>query len=55
VCEEGSALERKGVRSNAFMQECVCEMGYCARTNASVFERRPMSAIERTGYFERIV
>jgi hypothetical protein len=55
VYEEGSTLERKGVHSNAFMQECVCEMGYCARTNTSAFECTPMSVIERTGYFERIV
>jgi hypothetical protein len=38
------------VRSNACMQECVCEIGRCARTNASEFEHRPVSVIKRTGY-----
>ena len=26
--------------------ECVCDVGLCARTNASEFECRPVSAIE---------
>jgi hypothetical protein len=28
--------------------ECVCNVGLCARTHVSEFERKPASAIERT-------
>jgi hypothetical protein len=49
VHEVGSALEHIGcIRKHACRS--VCEMGRCARTNASEFERRPMSMIERKGY-----
>jgi hypothetical protein len=34
----------------ACVQECVCEMGLYARTNASEFKCRPVYAIERTGH-----
>ena len=45
------AIDCTYVRSIAFvLSVCVCEVGLYARTNASEFERRPVSAIERTGY-----
>jgi hypothetical protein len=31
---------------------CVCVMGCCGRTDASEFERMPMSAVERTRYVQ---
>jgi hypothetical protein len=34
----------------SYAHRSVCEMGSCARTNASELERKPTSMIERTGY-----
>jgi hypothetical protein len=49
VCQVGSVLEHTGyIRTHACRS--VCEIGRCARTNASEFERRPVSAIKHTGY-----
>jgi hypothetical protein len=43
-----SAIDHTKVRSIAFVQECVCDVGLCARTNESEFERKPVSTIECT-------
>jgi hypothetical protein len=38
------------VRSNADMQECVCEIGRCGRTNAGEFERKLVFTVECKRY-----
>jgi hypothetical protein len=42
-----SSIDRTKVRSIAFLQECVCDVGLCTRTNVSEFDRKPESAIKR--------
>jgi hypothetical protein len=42
-----SAIDLTKVRSIAFVQECVCDVGLYTRTNVSEFDRKPESAIER--------
>jgi hypothetical protein len=46
-----NACDRSYIRAfDHIHAECVCVVGLCAQTNASEFERRPVFAIERTGY-----
>jgi hypothetical protein len=49
VCENGLCVRTYRVCSNACVQECVCVMGRCGRTNASEFECSSVSTFERKG------